>query len=844
MRVSISNIGFKIKPQSKEISKLIFQEKEITIEELKDYISQGFCYCNVFNNNEFTIKDKTKSNFKYSNIISIDIDHTDVSFIEAIQNIKTTPTIAYETYSNGKNNQYSYRLIYEIKEDVYSDKIRSVIDYFSNKVEKELDVKIDTKASNPYQYFNGTTGTNRIVTNDVIYSLNDIDLSNLPIRQNNNIQKTKREEKEYNIDTNDPIQKDFFNLSIKDFVYKYQGCFINKECTDLPDTSEDEPVIYFPSDYREIRRYWFLDCIDDEHKYSSTRKIGDGQGRKSKLFFNAIIRRLIEPTLSFNNLLYNICYEVYFYIDNTDGEITKRHIYKHICEDAMNADLNEYQDFGKSNRKYIANPAYCIKYNKTKRQAVNMVNSNKTHKFTHRTTKIDYSKVEELYNPSLTVQQNVDLLKEHNINIGKRTFMYWKKTMNIQKENKEIKMENEELKEKINNITVNEENNNFNFTDTFNEFKNEINDKFNLIMNAINQLNQNIMTINMTTMPANRTKTPHTGDNTASVDNYTTETLSCAEKAVSEGNNNNEELNALKKEMEALKEQNNDLLYQVTQLRKENAQLKEELDDAKKQINNLNDIIKAYQKSEIELKNTNQDLNERLVKARNYCKDINWLRSRLTKLELKDKPLDVIPSARMTQENKNGQQQVKDDKLSQVQIEFFKAFEQKCITGVKTLSNDNEYKAFKELMQNTLLRHVDEGRFSKIHNETLSILVKDLYSNVENAYYHISTDITPVNRTETPHTGDNTISVDNHTTIVPTVDYKDVSEGNNTVVVTDATKEEDFKEPFCYVEGTDENSNTTNETKTTVDNIVLPTVKEEKTEEEALEEALDLIYAQ
>lgn len=413
MIVSISDKCFEIKPQSKEISSLYFKVEDLTIIQLANYISNGFCYCNVFNNEVITIKDKTKYNFRYSNIISVDIDHTKLSMDSALSLIITKPSIAYETYSNGKDGLFSYRFIYALSEPVDNSNIHSLINYFYNKVESELNTITDKRTKNPYQYFNGTFNK-KVVTTDIEYCPSDLILS--PSERSNTpsgITIPKVEKRVLEVKYDSPFLNDFFNLNKRELLDKYRDSFINKEHTDLPTADEDTPIIYFPSNFREIRRYWYQTINKDTH----IRRIKDGMGRRHKLFINGIIRRLIEPTLTIENILYNLVYEMYFYIDNRDKAITNIILYN-LAKNIYNADLTKYNELGKSKRKYMANPLYCIKHNLRKNTVSKM--------------KIDYNAVGELYDCSLTDKENCKVMSEYGIKIKLGTLRKWRQRNNIQ----------------------------------------------------------------------------------------------------------------------------------------------------------------------------------------------------------------------------------------------------------------------------------------------------------------------------------------------------------------------------------------------------------------------------
>jgi hypothetical protein len=413
MKISISTQGFTSKPQSNQISSLHFNEQDVSITEFANFISKGYSYCNIFNKTSFGVKDKNKNNFRYSNIISVDIDHTAISMDEALSRIQTIPSIAYETYSNGKDGLYSYRFIYALTEMVGIDKVYLLIDYFYGKVEAELNITTDKRTKNPYQYFNGTYNK-KVITNNIEYNPIDLSPFTSPLRHSkvpSGIVAHKVEKRALESKYDSPFIKDFFTMKFSELLDKYIGSFINKEHSDVPSVDADTPIIYFPDNYREIRRYWYQ---GDEF----VRKIKDGNGRRNKLFINGIIRRLIEPSLSFDNILFNLVYEMYYYIDNTDRVITKNKLME-ITKNVMNTNLDDYKGLGVSKRKYMANPKYCVKYNKTKKSVSKM--------------KINYDLVGELYDDLLSDAQNAEVMKEYGIQISVSTLRKWRYNHHIAK---------------------------------------------------------------------------------------------------------------------------------------------------------------------------------------------------------------------------------------------------------------------------------------------------------------------------------------------------------------------------------------------------------------------------
>ena len=148
--------------------------------------------------------------------------------------------------------------------------------------------------------------------------------------------------------------KDFWNLKLTEFLYKYDSFIPNIQNSKIDIPSNDEQFIDVPSDYREIYRYWYLLVDEKDIKLDYIRK---------NLFLNGIIRRLINPQITFGNMLHNIIWEYVTHIADDRTKITKDTIF-HIVKDVMNADLSKYSTLGKTTRKTMENPYFSTNYNK------------------------------------------------------------------------------------------------------------------------------------------------------------------------------------------------------------------------------------------------------------------------------------------------------------------------------------------------------------------------------------------------------------------------------------------------------------------------------------------------
>lgn len=428
--VSLSTQKFDHKPNREtEVGKLRFKRIYPTIGDFAELIAKGYCYTPIFNSAAFTMSDKTDANFDYSSFVSIDIDHTQVDMNTMVDGLEYKPTLSYTSYSNGLEGKYSYRLIY-----CFSDKIEGTREY-SNYVHTILDANqilihdVDKRSLKASQlYFGNGCGNIDIKVSNIIYNkidfieyYKDYYTNNTNSNNNESINVTNNTTHPTIISLNDTFvnnnfKEDYWNMKMEDVLAKYLHEYPNIEHTPLPVVSDDTPYIVFPPDYIEIKRYW---------KKSNGRaiKITDGNGRRKKLYINGVIRRLINPSITFDNLLFNLLYELVYYISNFDAEniIDKKEIY-YIARNVMKADMTRAEGLKGTDRKFMVNPRYYEKYGLNKRQVRNMA-----------CKMLRGDSIGELYDCSKTDKENLEIMKSHGLQISPITLKRWRKENGITK---------------------------------------------------------------------------------------------------------------------------------------------------------------------------------------------------------------------------------------------------------------------------------------------------------------------------------------------------------------------------------------------------------------------------
>lgn len=421
--VSLSIMTYDHKPnKDTEIPSMRFYKTTTDIGGFVNALADGHCYTTVFPFETFGFKgQKNDKNFLYSNFLSIDFDERDIDMTTFNDAVDYKPTIAYTTCSNGQEGKgFRYRFIY-----CFEDRFESVKEYRSY-VQAVLDANnIPTKDVDPMTFVpsmmfvgNGC-GNIEVSVNNILYSKKDF------LLQYNNILK-------YNITSNNKLiynninplnniilndtfsdkqfEEDFRKMEIKDIVTKYESIYPNIEHTPLPKTDADIPYILFPSDYIEIMR----DCRKNEDDIA--KKLKDGHGRRKRLFDNGILRRKINPNITFENLVYNLLYELHYYISNRNAEnIIGKNEIMIIARDVMKADLSKYEYKAVRDKDWIVNDAYCEKYNLSPNQVKNIARK-----------AINHLKIHELYDKELTDKKNVEMMKEKGFDVSIRTLKRWK----------------------------------------------------------------------------------------------------------------------------------------------------------------------------------------------------------------------------------------------------------------------------------------------------------------------------------------------------------------------------------------------------------------------------------
>jgi len=451
-------------------NRITYKRQNVTLTELKNLITKQYAFCGVFENEVFNQKQKLIPNWLSTNIVCLDLDDRKKNyneFIDIVENSDYKPNLIYRTQNDQiKGNRYRALYVFDsaiVNAKLYAEIYTHLFEYI-NTITDDRNGNKDNCGISVNQSFAGTNKADDLVIDTLYYDIKGIckvfGISTLNISDLHNRKlmaekepKQKKVIKQFdNFDFSnyslmyDDFANDFNTLSLTDILQKYNGKYYNYECTQLNEVSEEIAYIEIPSNYIEIKRYWYLEeNAIKNNKCSQIRKIKDGMCRRKKLYVNAIIRRLIYKELTFDNLLYNLVFEFYYYMINDGNKITKSDLFE-ICQRAFNADIDlpKYQKYiiGNRDKKFIVNSAYCIKHNVSKKQAVRIA-----------TKQRNYNKIGLYYNCLLSDKENLKVLKENGIDISLRTLKNFKEENGLTKKRNK-KVQKQLYKEEERNISL------------------------------------------------------------------------------------------------------------------------------------------------------------------------------------------------------------------------------------------------------------------------------------------------------------------------------------------------------------------------------------------------------
>ena len=463
-----------------------YKKGTFTPQELLDKLTEGHVFCHIFEpmkcrrrkDGSFGNSEKRNENFRCSYIIGIDIDETNYKTAEDfIEKLELKPTFYYTSYRNQQDGLGArFRLIYIFNKPITSPYLfRYLSSKLHNKIEKDTKEKIKDKCGlNCTQYFNGTNRHNKDIIfsssiTNIIYSLLDIPSVSKDdflyyLEHKCFYKKSLSQSEEYEIryliegeinfvfphtSYNECPKNEHNKLEVdKNEIDKKEEKKDEKtkECSatlisDMARLSYDEFMKYHRHKYCYFYRVEKEEWIDfndkvkyqniDENYFSlyyNVSKICDGHNRRKKLYHRMCLRRVINPSVDADTLLFNAYEDLHRFFDNDSQSvrnvITIDELVKNVkC--AMEKNVSEIED-GLSDM---------IKYLKSKRPKFGRI-----YKFQgvigvgERNTLIKdvrWTLIAEYYDCSISLKGNVQVLKAIGVDVSEKTLQRFCKKYGI-----------------------------------------------------------------------------------------------------------------------------------------------------------------------------------------------------------------------------------------------------------------------------------------------------------------------------------------------------------------------------------------------------------------------------
>ncbi len=465
---STSTCPYDRNKDSKNTSKLTWEEKRGTVRDLANDIKNGYAFCPTFyhDGSAFGMSAKNQVNLKSSNFIVFDFDAVKLPAGEFYgKTIATdlTPSIIYTTandgvFKDGKNETFCnrYRVIY-----VVDDPITMAETYTEIHQALKADIATYVGDNNIYNdntdkdvahFFAGCKNTELYCNNTVIslvglcnrYNVVVSDTASAYSAKTNNLIEDKsakpfpcvdiKEEEKYYTTRGNIIAlfKDFYNdflsrqKSIYDLVREYSGI--------LPLLPEETPVEYDPdklykvveeNHIRIVRRRHKVtkrDARGNEYEAWETVKFKDGQRRHEILYKNLQMVKAITPTATREQLLWQGLNFVCRDLDNTKQPITKSQV-SNTVEQVMS---REWKPSEISKQKYkvtIAVDKELAAQKGIKRRYSGLAAA---HEWKTDEKMKKWEKIATYYDPTKTDKDNVKIMNDAGISVTVQYLRKWK----------------------------------------------------------------------------------------------------------------------------------------------------------------------------------------------------------------------------------------------------------------------------------------------------------------------------------------------------------------------------------------------------------------------------------
>lgn len=396
--------------------KMSFLETTITTDGFISSITSGHTYCGgIFRlpqdyTETFTTKDggkytctpyykddsslkvqfKTDRNFTFGQVISIDIDGTRFNDPELyVKSLTLKPTFYYTSPSDNPQGLRKFRIVYVISVPLDKDGYELATKAIHKQAEVDTIEAIKDNCGERFsQYFNGNTKA------QVWKTYNILEPSDLkPVIDKYGIELDERASEESMFSSS--LLNDMENLDYPTFMHynslKYEYFWSSVEFKD-------------GEEYKELEAGKDVVIL-----FRWNGKYVDGEGRRKKLQKYASLRRIARPWITPDELLFQLYVDRERFFDNSDGKLTLDCL-KRKVELAFSKTIDELREEFKSviencPSKFVINPKVILK-----QRAINKAKKD-----------IHWKEIKDNYNLSVSVKENLENLKAKGIKVKKTT---------------------------------------------------------------------------------------------------------------------------------------------------------------------------------------------------------------------------------------------------------------------------------------------------------------------------------------------------------------------------------------------------------------------------------------
>lgn len=440
--LSVSTIAYQGK--CSDWGRVCYRTEQVDIDRMAEYVKQGYCFTHTFKGTSgsvFSTSQKSIANFDRTHTIFIDVDDSPISVSAFYQSVSEPPSMLYTTPSNIVGEKNRYRLVYLFDQPIVSnEKYKLLVKGIVNKISSQIsDFRVDTTCMNCSQQMGGNSLDNCILyKNYTVFTFSDFiknNESNIETCTPKSYKKEERNDIHNRIAENELVIvdnefiDDFWQIADRDtahlFLQKYRGIYRLCEATPI---NELDPFIELNKNYIEIIRRTYI--IKDERGNRQARPVRIKKGNRERILFtNALLRLKMQSDLTFENLLYAMVFERQYWIDNGDGAITNKELYKiakgaYLNREKYHPNPTESQERKRKKNKsgYKVNPAFCKSQGVSAKSMANRIRTMVSNKI-----------LMEHYDFSKSVAENSRILKQQDIKPNSERRLY--EFLKVHKEN-------------------------------------------------------------------------------------------------------------------------------------------------------------------------------------------------------------------------------------------------------------------------------------------------------------------------------------------------------------------------------------------------------------------------